>query len=46
MTIADLIDYLAQFPPQTRVRLCADDGADNEDFVALDVLDYSNGGDK
>jgi hypothetical protein len=46
MTISDLIDYLQQFPPDTRVVLDDDDDTlHNADvpFIELAYLDYRGG---
>lgn len=42
MVISDLIDYLGEFPADTRVVLSADDIEEPCEFIALDVLDYTN----
>lgn len=42
MTIAELIDYLQQFPPDTRVFLSENDVETPGEFITLDHLDYSD----
>jgi hypothetical protein len=42
MTIGDLIDYLQQFDSTTRIVLSEADIESPGEFVALDILDYSD----
>jgi hypothetical protein len=42
MTVGDLIDYLTQFPPETKVVLLSDDAPSGDTgYIVLEVLDYS-----
>lgn len=44
MTCTDLIDYLQQFPPTTRVVLSdLHHEQPDVDFIELEYLDYDNG---
>jgi hypothetical protein len=42
MTVADLIDYLQQFPPETKVFLSEEDVEQPCEFILLDALDYTD----
>jgi len=42
MTVAELIDYLQQFPADTKVVLSEDDVTEPCKFIALDTLLYED----
>jgi hypothetical protein len=46
MTIAELIDYLNQFPGTTRVVLFETDADASQPYVVLDLLDFTDYNDK